>query len=604
MRASEFIIEGNDEEFHTGGALGLPFPGSYEQEYNMFKRKGSRRITAMTNEALDSSYDYEGNAIGGRYFFETEDGVEYKVYFSGNNLVEVAFNASTDGGDTWKTTMIGTGNANKVFGTVIKIIQEYVAIHQPKALYFTADKDERGRVSLYKRLASQVDRALPNYIDAGPNDLGSGVAFMVKRKGDKINFSGEDDVTEAEKDTPESKEIVATLKKAGYKNLGSGADATVWMKDVGQIIKIVMPESEDITQAAFTFKKFYEFCMQHQDLACLPKFIPIQGEAYAEFTIGNKDYVQISMEQLYPLKRNSFDEGIVWFFSDYVSNGTKWEKVDEELKWPSTWYSHNSKFANRYTDAWENLNPNKKAEYQLLYVVMQLLYRTGKINKMFWDLHTANAMQRKDGTIVIIDPWFERYSGSISENLVEIADSPYDYIQNVKTPAKRAYRFQTDNGQLYRVQVLNRETPDIKNFGINKNLEIHFDLTDMKTGKPNTGRTNTGDSIRVFSTVANILQKEVAEQKPTGIVIASKADDEGRVRLYKTLARRATKLMPDYIEAGEQTVTGHDGNQYITIQLKRKDLVSEKWSNKYKRSINCNNPKGFSQRAHCQGRKK
>lgn len=28
------------------------------------------------------------------------------------------------------------------------------------------------------------------------------------------------------------------------------------------------------------------------------------------------------------------------------------------------------------------------------------------------------------------------------------------------------------------------------------------------------------------------------------------------------------------------------------------------WSEKYKKSINCNNPKGFSQRAHCQGRKK
>ena len=32
--------------------------------------------------------------------------------------------------------------------------------------------------------------------------------------------------------------------------------------------------------------------------------------------------------------------------------------------------------------------------------------------------------------------------------------------------------------------------------------------------------------------------------------------------------------------------------------------VTEKWSEKYKRSINCSNPKGFSQRAHCQGRKK
>jgi hypothetical protein len=45
--------------------------------------------------------------------------------------------------------------------------------------------------------------------------------------------------------------------------------------------------------------------------------------------------------------------------------------------------------------------------------------------------------------------------------------------------------------------------------------------------------------------------------------------------------------------------------------LKFKDMVenkdgetTEKWSEKYKRSIDCDNPKGFSQKAHCQGRKK
>lgn len=34
------------------------------------------------------------------------------------------------------------------------------------------------------------------------------------------------------------------------------------------------------------------------------------------------------------------------------------------------------------------------------------------------------------------------------------------------------------------------------------------------------------------------------------------------------------------------------------------EFVSEEWSAKYKRSINCNNPKGFSQKAHCAGRRK
>jgi hypothetical protein len=34
------------------------------------------------------------------------------------------------------------------------------------------------------------------------------------------------------------------------------------------------------------------------------------------------------------------------------------------------------------------------------------------------------------------------------------------------------------------------------------------------------------------------------------------------------------------------------------------DYIDERWSTKYKKSINCANPKGVSQRAHCAGRKK
>ena len=40
--------------------------------------------------------------------------------------------------------------------------------------------------------------------------------------------------------------------------------------------------------------------------------------------------------------------------------------------------------------------------------------------------------------------------------------------------------------------------------------------------------------------------------------------------------------------------------QYMAL----KPIVFEEWSKKYKKSINCNNPKGFSQKAHCAGRKK
>jgi hypothetical protein len=38
--------------------------------------------------------------------------------------------------------------------------------------------------------------------------------------------------------------------------------------------------------------------------------------------------------------------------------------------------------------------------------------------------------------------------------------------------------------------------------------------------------------------------------------------------------------------------------------VRAKEFIAEKWSEKYKRSINCKRPRGFSQRAHCAGRKK
>ena len=50
-------------------------------------------------------------------------------------------------------------------------------------------------------------------------------------------------------------------------------------------------------------------------------------------------------------------------------------------------------------------------------------------------------------------------------------------------------------------------------------------------------------------------------------------------------------------------------NTDITMDaIKYKDMVEGevegKWSEKYKKSIDCSNPKGFSQKAHCQGKKK
>jgi hypothetical protein len=38
--------------------------------------------------------------------------------------------------------------------------------------------------------------------------------------------------------------------------------------------------------------------------------------------------------------------------------------------------------------------------------------------------------------------------------------------------------------------------------------------------------------------------------------------------------------------------------------MRAKEFINESWSQKYKNSINCSHPKGFSQKAHCAGKKK
>ena len=42
----------------------------------------------------------------------------------------------------------------------------------------------------------------------------------------------------------------------------------------------------------------------------------------------------------------------------------------------------------------------------------------------------------------------------------------------------------------------------------------------------------------------------------------------------------------------------------IVDEEEEEEELTEKWSEKYKKSINCNNPKGFSQKAHCAGKHK
>lgn len=308
----------------------------------------------------------------------------------GKSIWEIDFTEyEKDGtGTTFRKT--GSGNELQVFSFVIESIKDLISSYHPDQLTFTSHKADDNRTKLYQRMLNRIK--VPGY-HAAPVDSGEYDDYFKIVK---------DNLDEAEVATKNSNEIWRQLKAAGYQYVGSGADATVFAKDDSHVIKILMPEDMG-TKAEQVFRKFYEFSMAHQGLACLPRFNEVNT-----IDINGKDYTQIEMEKLSSLEKNSFTEGLVWLMSDYTSTNTSWDDVDEELSMPGSWATFSPRYANAFAKTWQSLRLNLKtySMYKQLYTVMQLLYSAGKINKFGWDLHTANVMQRGNGQPVIIDPWF------------------------------------------------------------------------------------------------------------------------------------------------------------------------------------------------------
>ena len=108
-----------------------------------------------------------------------------------------------------------------------------------------------------------------------------------------------------------------------------------------------------------------------------------------------------------------------------------------------------------------------------------------------------------------------------------------------------------------------------------------YDSTGKKVGK--CGDSKEGDAY------AACLSKEKAD----------KLGPEGRAAFVKR-KRASQKDAGDSKKGGEQK----KGQKPTFVKTGVSENVKEDWSQKYKKSINCSNPKGFSQKAHCQGRKK
>jgi len=102
------------------------------------------------------------------------------------------------------------------------------------------------------------------------------------------------------------------------------------------------------------------------------------------------------------------------------------------------------------------------------------------------------------------------------------------------------------------------------------------------------------------------LSSEMGESKSAKNKFRQDLKTDPDYNEFKKRARYRDEFTKDDFEYGTPNAMDNDPfikkDRYQRVG-KNKEL-EEKWSEKYKNSIDCNNPKGFSQKAHCQGKKK
>jgi len=105
-------------------------------------------------------------------------------------------------------------------------------------------------------------------------------------------------------------------------------------------------------------------------------------------------------------------------------------------------------------------------------------------------------------------------------------------------------------------------------------------------------KENDSDVIKIGVNVSKDSMKDMNEDQLKSIIntdLKKAVRDFEKIGMRNKMSDCAMEVL-DYFKKNADKIT--------------EDNITEKWTDKYKKSIDCNNPKGFSQRAHCQGRKK
>ena len=298
------------------------------------------------------------------------DGTYLEIKFNQESPAFNDWEVSFHRDDTMKKT--GQGDAQRIFATVLFAIKQFINKQNPDEISFSAfkDEDETGsRQSLYKALAKKYATGL-GYVLTMKDD-GYHINYIFKKSSQGKNIKENIDYKR-------HLQLIDThMKKLGYQKLGSGADAQVYAKAEGPVIKILIPsDANSVSTAEIPFLEFYKFCQTKTKNPHLPKFFKIQGQDYADFYIDGERFVQIAQERLTEIPVGSeYDDMLLNMFNS-VEN-------DIPLK-------------------------GEYPGYELFYKTLQSVSQLGKIlgfeNDWIKSNDDFNVMLRGQ-TLVITDPW-------------------------------------------------------------------------------------------------------------------------------------------------------------------------------------------------------
>lgn len=359
------------------------------------------------------------NSFDQIYTFKDDLNNEYKVkfYHYESDVISVDFSLGHKMYLT-KTTYdyrekTGIGIEFRILSTVINIIKEYISKNNPTVLLFSADEfhydSYRGIVKRLIKNTNYVDvsnsyvrqiknnevRMVINNIFKNSSNVYS--LFILCRK-DLVNV---ENVSEAEK-SERANRMGTYLRNRGYTQIGSGIDKTIWYKEGKVVIGIIMPE-KSLESGMKAFVKIYQLSQMYPDNPHFPRFVKFRDEEgnenhYKMFTYEDKNYVQFGMEKLDKLR----DDNMIKLINEMkpmaygdIKYNLGWDRVSQV-------FLKSSYFKAPYIVGNESEYLEKiKSIYDTIKIILR--NEEGVMVDIF---SGDNVLQRDDGTVVFVDPYF------------------------------------------------------------------------------------------------------------------------------------------------------------------------------------------------------